>query len=89
MTRRSKTIIPIPPATSSLKLYFGTSLIVPNINRHIGDIIHKKVANAIDFDVVALTERKAFASSIDTRLSFDTSSVGMVHSSSSISSLSK
>ena len=89
MTRRSKTIIPIPPATLSAKAYSETSLIAPNINRHIGDKIHKKVASAIDFDVVAFIERKAFASSIDTRLITDISSDGSIPSVSSISSLSK
>ena len=82
-------MMPIPPATCSANPYLEIPLTAPKINRQTGDKIHRKVANAIDFDVAAFAERKAFASSIETRLSVETSSDGIIRSASSISSFSK
>ena len=88
-TRIIRTIIPIPPAIFSFKTPTVLSLIAPNIKRAIGDTIHKKAAYAIVLAVRSFTERKAFASSIDTRLSDGVSSDESMCSASSISSFSK
>ena len=84
-----RAIIPIPPAISSFKPPTVLSLIAPNIKRVIGDNIHKKAAYAIVLAVLDFTERKAFASSIDTRFNDGISLDNLICSASSISSLSK
>ena len=45
------------------------------INKHMGDKTHRKTASAIDFDVWAFTERKAFASSRGGSLYYGANSV--------------
>ena len=88
-TKIIRAIIPIPPAISSLKPPDVLSLIAPNIKRAIGDKIHKKAAYAIVLAVLDFTERKAFASSIETRFNDGISLDELICSACSISSLSK
>src|SRR5699024_10400363 len=75
-------------AISSLKPPDVLSLIAPNIKRAIGDKIHKKAAYAIVLAVLDFTERKAFASSIETRFNDGISLDELICSACSISSLS-
>ena len=57
------TIMPVPATIASFRTPAVLSLTALNIKRTAGDRIHKKAAYAIVFAVLALTERKAFASS--------------------------